>query len=165
MAVVLLMTFLLVHFVAQRTEVSGTSMVPTLESGDQLIADKISYRFRDPERFDIIVFPWKFEEKTFFIKRVIGLPGERVLIDDDGNIYIDGEILEEDYGKDVIRDPGVAANEIQLADDEYFVLGDNREVSKDSRSADVGNIRRSDIIGRAWIRIYPFSEFGILKHQ
>ncbi len=164
-AVVLLMTFLLVHFVAQRTEVSGTSMVPTLESGDQLIADKISYRFRDPERFDIIVFPWKFEEKTFFIKRVIGLPGERVLIDDDGNIYIDGEILEEDYGKDVIRDPGVAANEIQLADDEYFVLGDNREVSKDSRSADVGNIRRSDIIGRAWIRIYPFSEFGILKHQ
>ena len=164
-AVVLVITFLLVKFVAQRTEVFGTSMVPTLQSGDQLIADKISYRFRDPERFDIIVFPYRMEEKTYYIKRVIGLPGETVRIDLDGTIYIDGQPLSETYGKDPITDPGLAIDEITLADDEYFCLGDNRAVSKDSRYGDVGNIKRREIIGRAWIRIYPFSEFGILKHQ
>ena len=164
-AVVLLVTFLLVHFVAQRTEVFGTSMVPTLESGDQLIADKITYRFRDPERFDIIVFPYQYAEKTYYIKRVIGMPGESVRIDEFGNIYINDELLEENYGNARITDPGVAGKGIQLADDEYFVLGDNRTVSKDSRFQDVGNIRRSDIIGRAWLRIYPFDSFGILKHQ
>lgn len=164
-AVVLVITFLLVKFVAQRTEVFGTSMVPTLQSGDQLIADKISYRFHDPERFDIIVFPYRLEEKTYYIKRVIGLPGETVRIDTDGTIYIDGQPLSETYGKDPITDPGLAIEEITLADDEYFCLGDNRAVSKDSRFGDVGNIKRKEIIGRAWLRIYPFSEFGILKHQ
>ena len=164
-AVVLVITFLLVKFVAQRTEVFGTSMVPTLQSGDQLIADKISYRFHDPERFDIIVFPYRMEEKTYYIKRVIGLPGETVRIDLDGTIYIDGQPLSETYGKDPITDPGLAIEEITLADDEYFCLGDNRAVSKDSRFGDVGNIKRKEIIGRAWLRIYPFSEFGILKHQ
>ena len=164
-AVVLVITFLLVKFVAQRTEVFGTSMVQTLQSGDQLIADKISYRFHDPERFDIIVFPYRLEEKTYYIKRVIGLPGETVRIDTDGTIYIDGQPLSETYGKDPITDPGLAIEEITLADDEYFCLGDNRAVSKDSRFGDVGNIKRKEIIGRAWLRIYPFSEFGILKHQ
>ena len=164
-AVVLVITFLLVKFVAQRTEVFGTSMVPTLQSGDQLIADKITYRFRDPERFDIIVFPYRMEEKTYYIKRIIGLPGETVRIDLDGTIYIDGQPLSETYGKDPITDPGLAIDELMLADDEYFCLGDNRAVSKDSRYGDVGNIKRREIIGRAWLRIYPFSEFGILKHQ
>ncbi|MBO5565503.1 MAG: signal peptidase I [Lachnospiraceae bacterium] len=164
-AVVLVITFLLVKFVAQRTEVFGTSMVPTLQSGDQLIADKITYRFRDPERFDIIVFPYRMEEKTYYIKRIIGLPGETVRIDLDGTIYIDGQPLSETYGKDPITDPGLAIDELTLADDEYFCLGDNRAVSKDSRYGDVGNIKRREIIGRAWLRIYPFSEFGILKHQ
>ncbi len=164
-AIVLVVTFLLVRFVAQRTEVFGTSMVPTLESGDQLIADKITYRFRDPERFDIIVFPYQYAEKTYYIKRVIGLPGESVRIDEFGNIYINDTLLEENYGNARITDPGVAGKGIQLEDDEYFVLGDNRTVSKDSRFQDVGNIRRSDIIGRAWLRIYPFKRFGVLKHQ
>ena len=164
-AVVLLITFLLVHFVAQRTEVFGTSMVPTLEHGDQLIADKLSYRFRDPERFDIIVFPYRQEKKTYFIKRIIGLPGETVHIDEEGTIYINGEVLEENYGKDPIDDPGLAQYDILLGPEDYFVLGDNRIVSKDSRYADVGNVHRSEIIGRAWLRIYPFTEFGILKHQ
>lgn len=162
---VLLLTFLLITFVAQRTDVNGTSMVPTLEDGDQLIADKLTYRFHDPERFDIIIFPYKYARNTYFIKRIIGLPGERVRIDSYGNIYINGEVLDEHYGAEVIENPGLAYDEIQLGDDEYFVLGDNRNVSEDSRYPDVGNIKRKDIIGRAWLRIYPFSKFGVLKHQ
>ena len=140
-------------------------MEPMLTNGDNLIVDKISYRFQDPERYDIIVFPFKYEEKTYYIKRIIGLPGETVQIDDAGNIYIDGELLEESYGKEVINDSGRASEPITLQDDEYFVLGDNRNDSSDSRVESVGNIKRDDIIGRAWVRIYPFDSIGVLKHQ
>ena len=104
---VLLLSFLLIHFVAQRTDVNGTSMVPTLEDGDQLIADKVTYRFRDPERFDIIIFPYQYAEKTYFIKRIIGLPGERVRIDEQGKIYINGKVLEEHYGREQMVNPGL----------------------------------------------------------
>ena len=165
LAAVFLLSWLLVTFVAQRTDVNGTSMYPTLEDGDQLIADKITYRFRDPERFDIIIFPYKYADNTYFIKRIIGLPGETVRIDEQGNIYINGEILEEDYGYETIEYAGLAATEIQLGDDEYFVLGDNRNVSEDSRYADVGNIKREDIVGRALLRIYPFRRFGLLTNK
>ena len=162
---VVLLAWLLITFVAQRTDVNGTSMVPTLEDGDQLICDKISYRFRDPERFDIIIFPYQYQKNTYFIKRVIGLPGETVRIDYDGNIYINGEILDEKYGLEKMAYPGIAEQEITLGDDEYFVLGDNRNVSEDSRYPDVGLIKRKDIIGRAWLRIYPFSKFGLITHD
>lgn len=162
LAAVVALSWLLVTFVAQRTDVNGSSMYPTLEDGDQLIADKLSYRFRDPERFDIVIFPYQYAENTYFIKRIIGLPGERVRIDEQGTIYINGEVLEEDYGYETIENPGLAAEEIQLGDDEYFVLGDNRNVSEDSRYPDVGNIKRSDLIGRAFVRIYPFAKFGLL---
>ena len=95
----------------------------------------------------------------FYVKRIIGLPGETVQIVDD-TIYINGEPLEENYGKDPIRNPGVAAEPFTLDDDEYFVLGDNREVSQDSRYEEVGNIKRDKIVGKAWLRIYPISKFG-----
>ncbi|MDY4516926.1 MAG: signal peptidase I [Lachnospiraceae bacterium] len=163
-AVVLALTFLVVRYVGQRTQVDGHSMEPTLYDQDNLIVDKISYRFRDPERFDIIVFPFQYKENTYYIKRIIGLPGETVQIVD-GDIYINGTILEEDYGKETMVSSGRAINEIQLGEDEYFVLGDNRNHSEDSRFDDVGNIKRSNIIGRAFIRIWPFSRFGLLKHQ
>ncbi|MBE5907334.1 MAG: signal peptidase I [Lachnospiraceae bacterium] len=161
--VVFVLIFLFIHYVGQRTVVSGSSMENTLSNGDNLIIDKISYRFRDPERFEVVVFPYKLDEKTFFIKRVIGLPGETVYIDAKGTIYINGEKLEENYGREVIANPGLASSEITLADDEYFVLGDNRNNSEDSRFDDVGNIKRSDLIGRAWVRIYPFSEMGAVN--
>ena len=163
-AVVLALTFLVVRYVGQRTQVDGHSMEPTLYDQDNLIVDKISYRFRDPERFDIIVCPFQNKENTYYIKRIIGLPGETVQIVD-GDIYINGTILEEDYGKETMVSSGRAINEIQLGEDEYFVLGDNRNHSEDSRFDDVGNIKRSNIIGRAFIRIWPFSRFGLLKHQ
>ncbi len=163
--VVLCLIYLVIHFVGQRTQVSGSSMEPMLSHNDNLIVDKITYRFKEPERFDIIVFPFQYEENTFYIKRIIGLPGETVRIDRDGNIYINDEILEEGYGKEVIKEPGRAYETITLAEDEYFVLGDNRNNSSDSRDPSVGNIRRKDIIGRAWVRIWPFNRFGFIKHR
>ena len=83
----------------------------------------------------------------------------------EGNIYINGEILEEDYGLETIQNPGRAAEPITLGEDEYFVLGDNRNNSTDSRTEKVGNVKRSTITGRAWVRIWPLSDFGVLKHQ
>ena len=154
-----------IHFVGQRTQVSGSSMEPQLRHEDNLIVDKITYRFREPERFDIIVFPFEYEDNTFYIKRIIGLPGETVQIDRDGNIFINGEILEEGYGKEVIQEPGRAYEPITLGEDEYFVLGDNRNNSSDSRDMSVGNVRRDKIIGRAWLRIWPFDRFGFIRHR
>ena len=127
--------------------------------------DKISYRFHAPERFDIIVFPFQQEEDTYYIKRIIGLPGETVQIDEAGSIFIDGEVLEESYGREVMLDQGQAAVSIELGEDEYFVLGDNRNASSDSRDPRVGVVHRKDIIGRAWLRIYPFDNAGFIKHQ
>lgn len=162
-AAVLLFSLVIVRYVGQRTEVIGSSMVPTLEDGNQLITDKITYRFREPERFDIIVFPHG-SEKEYYIKRIIGMPGETVNIDEDGTIYIDGSVLEEDYGYGR-TEPQERGAEVVLSDNEYFVLGDNREVSLDSRYTEVGNIPRSIIIGRAWLRLYPFKEFGLLTEK
>ncbi len=163
--IVFLLTYLVIHYVGQRTQVSGSSMEATLSDGDNLIVDKISYRFHDPERYDIIVFPYKYEKNTFYIKRIIGLPGETVQIDEQGNIYVDGEVLDESYGRGGILDPGEAEEPITLEDDEYFVLGDNRNASSDSRDPSVGKILGEDIIGRAWVRIFPFNKIGFIKHK
>ena len=159
--------WLVITFVGQRTEVEGASMENTLHNGDNLIVDKLSYRFHDPERFDIIVFPFQFQDNTYYIKRIIGLPGETVQFMDDGSIYINGEKLEENYGMEVIKPEtiGRAAEPIELGDDEYFVMGDNRNNSSDSRTDMVGNIKRENIIGKAWLRIWPVSDFGVLQHQ
>ena len=163
--IVAALTWLLVTFVGQRTVVSGRSMNPTLENGDNLITDTISYRFSDPKRYDIVVFPFEDETgKRNFIKRIIGLPGETVQIKD-GEVYINGELLGETYGKEKMDYAGRASEPSTLGDDEYFVLGDNRNNSKDSRYEDVGNISRDRLIGRAFIRIWPLSDFGLLKHQ
>lgn len=162
---VLCAVYLLIHFVGQRTQVLGSSMEPKLSSEDNLIVDKITYRFHDPERYDIIVFPFRYEDNTFYIKRIIGLPGETVQIDAEGNILINGEVLKEGYGREVIKSPGRAYEEIQLGDDEYFVMGDNRNNSTDSRDPSVGNITREEIIGRAWLRIWPLEKFGLIKHR
>lgn len=162
---VVVLVYVIITFVGQRTVVDGRSMNPNLNDGDNLIVEKLSYRFRDPQRFDIIVFPPQGAPNEHYIKRIIGLPGETVQIDYEGNIYINGEILEEDYGLETIQNPGRAAEPITLGEDEYFVLGDNRNNSTDSRTEKVGNVKRSTITGRAWVRIWPLSDFGVLKHQ
>ncbi|SFQ05273.1 signal peptidase I [Lachnospiraceae bacterium XBB1006] len=161
---VLLATYLIVHYVGQRTVVVGESMRETLQDGDNLVVDKISYALHDPERFDIIVFPYAYGEDTYYIKRIIGLPGETVQITEKGTILINGSELKESYGREVMQDPGMAAEPIILGKDEYFVLGDNRNDSEDSRYEDVGCIKKEDIIGRAILRIYPFSSFGKINN-
>ena len=127
--------------------------------------DKLSYRFHDPARFDIVVFPVVRDGKEeYYIKRVIGLPGETVQIID-GYVYINGEKLDENYGAEVMNDAGRAAEPITLGDDEYFVLGDNRNRSDDSRYENVENLKREKIVGRAWVRIWPFDRICVVRHQ
>ena len=162
--VVLAASYFVVTFVGQRTQVSGESMETTLSDGDHLIVDKISYRFRDPKRYDIVVFSYRYEKNTYYIKRIIGLPGETVQISE-GYVYINGALLDEHYGNEVMNNPGLAAEPVTLGPDEYFVLGDNRNNSQDSRSANVGVLRRDELVGRAWIRIWPFDKFGVIRHE
>lgn len=156
---------LFIDNVAFQSTVEGTSMLPTLENDNSLIIDKFSYVIGSPKRYDIVVFPVKDEkgEEDYFIKRIIALPGETVSIDD-GRVYINGTLLKSDkYGKESIKDAGLAAVPQTLSEDEYFVLGDNRNMSTDSRSEIVGLVKRKDIVGKAVFRIWPFGEFGGLN--
>lgn len=163
-AVILGITYLIITYVGQRTRVSGDSMESTLHSGDNLIVDKLSYHFREPERYEIIVFPYRYEENTFYIKRIVGLPGDTIQIKD-GYLYIDGERADENYGLERMNKAGIAAEEIKLGADEYFVLGDNRNGSSDSRDPSVGILKREEIIGRAWVRIWPLNNVGVISHE
>lgn len=161
--VVVVLCFLFIKFVGQRSLVIGSSMETTLSDKDNLVLDKLTYKFHDPERFDVVVFPFRNGERKNYIKRIIGLPGETVQIDYDGNIYINGEILEEGYGSEVINNPGLAAEPITLGEGEYFVMGDNRNHSEDSRFAEVGAVSKDEILGRAWLRVYPIHKWGLVK--
>lgn len=162
--VVVAIMFLVIKYVGQRTVVIGDSMESTLQDGDNLITDKLTYHFVDPKRYDIVVFPFKDNTSQLLIKRIIGMPGETVQIID-GKIHINGYELDEDYGNAVMESAGLASEPITLGNDEYFVLGDNRNNSQDSRFESVGNIHRSDLIGRAWVRIWPLDGISLLKHQ
>lgn len=158
--------FILLSFVAQRTRVNGNSMYPSLEDGQSVIVNKLSYRFSDIERFDVVIFPHYNEEynkEINYIKRVIGMPGELISIKD-GLIYIDGEVLTESYGYFSEGDTsysGIAEEEIYIGEDEYFVLGDNRNASDDSRA--FGCISKDDIIGEALMIIYPLRDLAFVK--
>lgn len=160
LAIIILCVTVVPRYVIQRTIVDGSSMMNTLKDQENLLVEKVSYHFSDPDRFDIIVFyPKGRDYEDYYIKRVIGLPGETVQIIG-SSIYIDGKELKEDYGKDPITSSGLAAEPIKLAEDEFFVMGDNRTVSEDSRS--IGPVKKKNIEGRAVLRIYPFSKFGTL---
>ncbi len=166
-AFVFVVVWFIITFVGQRTEVSGDSMYNTLEDGDNLWINKLSYHFKDPKRFDIVVFPYEEGEDSsvYYIKRIIGLPGERLRIEKDGTIYINNEPLEENYGYETISSNmiGRAKNNIILGEDEYFVMGDNRNDSKDSRFEEVGNIHKDKLEGKAVFRIWPLSKFGKIE--
>lgn len=135
-----------------RTSVVGESMQPSLNNGEEVLINKIAYQFAAPSRGDIIVFrPNGNENAHLSVKRVVATPGDTVQIVQ-GKVFINGAVYTEDRAEDT-KDPGVAAQPITLGADEYFVLGDNRQSSEDSRSANIGNISRGMIEGRAWYRL------------
>ena len=162
-AVVCLFAFVAVWYFGQRVSTVGDSMSPVLRNGDVVLVNRIVYNATTPKRGDVIVFKPKGNENDhYYIKRIVGLPGETIEIIEN-RVYIDGERLEEDYETTNIDDVGVVDEKLKLAGDEYFVLGDNREQSEDSRDADVGNVKREYIYGRAWFVITPGDEFGFVN--
>ncbi len=161
--IVCLLAFVAVWYFGQRVSTVGDSMKPVLENGDVVLVNRIVYNASTPKRGDIIVFKPKGNENShYYIKRIVGLPGETVEIIEN-KVYINGKRLEEDYQTTDIDNVGIAAEEIKLGGDEYFVLGDDRENSEDSRNADVGNVKRSYIYGKAWFVISPHDRFGFIK--
>jgi signal peptidase I len=135
------------YFVIQPFKVQGLSMEPNFAPNDYLIVDELTMRFRDLKRGEVVVFRYG---PSFYIKRIVGLPGEEVLIKD-GKVYINGVLLDESQYLNT-ETPGNLR--VTLADDEYFVMGDNRRASSDSRVW--GSLNKSSIVGRAWLRLLPF---------
>ena len=159
--VIFLVLFVLTQLLVMRTEVTGTAMSPTLQQEDTIIVEKVSYFFGKPDRFDVVVFPFEDEKGSYFIKRVIGLPGETIQIDETGAILVNGSALDENYGSAVMESAGEAAEPIVLGEDEYFVLSDNRSDNSDSRHPMIGNVSDDEIIGKVWLKFG--SEFKIVK--
>ncbi len=152
-AVAVFLAFVLVFSIGMRTSVIGDSMEPSLHNGQEILMNRILYRISMPKRGDVIVFLPNGNQNThFYVKRVVGLPGETVQIRE-GNVYIDGVLLAENELFDKIADPGIAQSELLLGSDEFFVLGDNRNSSEDSRSGNIGAVKKDSIIGRAWFHM------------
>lgn len=140
-----------------KTSVSGVSMEPTLTEGKVVIVNKLAYYFKKPKRNDVIVYKQSNKEHSYFeLKRVIGLPGETVKIKN-GMVYINDEVMKEKVKTDIIQNGGLAEEGVKLDDNEYFVLGDNRNDSEDSRFASVGNVLKNEILGKAVAIEKPFS--------
>ena len=164
-AAVIALAWVVITFSIEKTMLADASMEPTLQEGDTILIDILSYRIRKPHRNEVIIFQQGDREHSFYnVKRVIGLPGETVRISD-GVVYINGKEMTEVVKVDAMLLPGLANYELTLGDDEYFVLGDSRNNSEDSRYATVGNVKEEDIIGRAWIRTNQFGFINSLNKK
>ncbi len=151
--VAVLLAFVLVYSVGMKVSMIGVSMEPVLFNGQEVLINKFIYNITSPDRGDVVAFlPNGNKNSHYYLKRVVGLPGETVQIIG-GYVYINGEPLAEDESYDKIADPGMAENEIILGNDEYFVLGDNRNNSEDSRSGNIGAIKKETIAGKAWFHL------------
>lgn len=160
--ITLLVAFTLVYFVGLRTSVVGQSMAGTLNGGDEILVNRFVYKVSKPKPNDIIVFlPNGNEKSHYYIKRVVAVPGDTVLIEN-GALYVNGKLFEEEAEVASMEDAGLAAEEITLESDEFFVLGDSRNNSEDSRYANIGNIKKEYIIGKAWFRVAPWGDMGFL---
>ena len=158
--ILLFFLFIAPEFLIERVEVDGTSMENALFDEEHILIEKVSRYFDGPKRFDIVVFTKEVEmTKKTYVKRIIGLPGEAVQIV--GNqIYINGSVLTESYGKNEMTMAGIAMEEFILGEGEYFVLGDNRAVSADSRQANIGTVKKEELDGVVVLRIAPLCSFG-----
>ncbi len=145
------------YFVAQPFFVRGASMEPTFQDGNYLIVDELSYRLGDPSRGDVVVFRMQDGNSQFLIKRIIGLPGERVEVRD-GKVFIEGVELKEPYLSDSLLTAGGIT--VSLGESDFFVLGDNRSASYDSRQW--GSLPADNIIGKAWVRAWPLTSFDFI---
>ena len=161
--IIFVVVFLIQGYVVERILVQGESMEPTLQNGDMLLIEKRTYAEKEPERYDVVVAVSEATgTKQQYVKRIIGLPGETIKIKK-GFVFINGEQLEEQVSYDLIEDGGMARNKIELGDDEYFLLGDNRNESKDSRHVEVGIIKKEQIKGKVWLRILPLNKIGNIE--
>lgn len=149
----ILLASVIVFSVGIKVSVIGVSMSPLLQNGEEVLINRFKYKVFPPQRGEVIAFlPNGNTNSHYYLKRVVGLPGEKIQIID-GYVYINGELLEEDESYDKIADPGIAASEILLGSDEYFVLGDNRNFSEDSRSGNIGPVSKDTITGKAWFHL------------
>ena len=156
-AIVVLVAFLIVRYGLERMTMSGNGMEPTVKDDDSILINKMSYKLHSVKRNDVVVLRQNGSEHNYYVvQRVIGLPGEKVKITN-GEVYIDGKVLDEKYDFPLMKNGGLALDEITLDDDEYFVLGDNRNDCEDSRNASMGNVLKGDIVGKAWIRTNSFA--------
>lgn len=155
------LAILILLFVARAFTVDGPSMQPTLQSGERLLIDKISYYFREPTYGDVIVFRYPADPSQYYIKRVVGLPGDVIAISK-GLLYVNGKPIVEEY----INGPTFGAfGPYTVPEGHYFVLGDNRNNSEDSRSSRVGPIPRELIVGRAAVRYWPLPRTGLIDSE
>ena len=161
-AIVLGIAFVFVYYIGLRTSVVGQSMMPVLTNKQEILINRFIYLLTDPKPNDIIVFlPNGNEKSHYYVKRVVGTPGDTVQIKE-GMVYVNGEPFEEAVEMPAILDAELAAEEITLGEDEYFVLGDNRNNSEDSRYANIGNIKKEYMIGKAWFIVSPYENFGFI---
>ena len=158
------LAFVIVFSIGMRTSVIGNSMEPALYNGQEILMNRVVYKLSSPKRNDVVVFlPNGNENSHYYVKRVIGLPGATIQIKD-GRVYINGVLLNEDDALDQMIDAGIAQNELTLAADEYFVLGDNRNSSEDSRSGNIGALKKDNIIGKAWFHMASENEsMGLIE--
>ena len=152
----------LVYYFMTSLTCVGQAMEPTVQSGAQVLVNRFIYSLASPKPGDVVVFrPNGNTNAHYYMRRVIGVPGDTVRIVE-GFVYVNGELFETGTGNEQMDYPGVAEEEITLAKDEYFVLGDNRNASEDSRNADIGNVKKQDIYGLAWFVRYPWDNFGMI---
>ena len=162
-AIAVLIALVLMYFVGYRASVVGQSMLGTLAEGDEVLVNRFVYKLTQPKANDVVVFlPNGNEKSHLYIKRVIGVPGDKVQIKN-GAVYVNGELFEEAVDVSAIEHPELAEEEIEVGEDEFFVLGDNRNNSEDSRYANIGNVKKEHIVGKAWFIISPLKSVGFVK--
>ncbi|WP_455720764.1 signal peptidase I [Agathobacter sp.] len=163
LAIVICLAYVLVAFFGIRTNVVGQAMEQTLEDNDEILVNKFAYIVSKPKSGDVVVFlPNGNKKSHYYIRRVVAVPGDTVQIKD-GALYVNDELYKESTDVASMEDAGIASDPVKLGKDEYFVLGDNRNNSEDSRYANIGNVKKEYIIGKAWFRFSGFGDFGTIK--